>query len=226
MTKQRMSEQPLLADVGRVSIEAFLDRLASSAPTPGGGAAAALIGALSAALVSMVCQLTIGRPRFASVDAAMQRVRLKSEQARQRLLALADEDAVAYAGVAAALRLPRTTEDERLGRAAAIQQALVDAVRPPLEAVRECRSLLPLCLEVAAHGNPTVVSDAGVAAELAAAGVRASVLNARVNLAAIKDDVFVARSEAEIETAEAGLQDDLDRVRGIVRAKLAPKGKP
>jgi formiminotetrahydrofolate cyclodeaminase len=226
MTEQRMDQQPTQPRLPDLTVQAFLDALASSAPTPGGGAAAALVGAMGAALIAMVCNLTIGRPRYGDVEPAMRSILTQSEQTRQRLVALADEDAKAYASVSAAYRLPRSTETERIARSEAIQRALIQAATPPLEAMRECRSLMSLCLQIAAHGNTTVVSDAGVAAELVAAGVRSSVLNVRVNLAEIKDQDFVARGEEQISAAEAGLQDELDRVIGIVRAKLAPKVKP
>ncbi len=218
-----MSEQSIQHEFRSTSIQTFLDELASSAPTPGGGAATALVGAMGAALVSMVCNLTIGRPRYANVEAAMRQILARSEQIRQNLVALAEEDAAAYADVAAAYRLPRASEAEKAARADAIQHALVRAVGPPLAVMKECRTLVPLCLQVAAHGNVAVVSDAGVAAELAAAGVHASILNVRVNLAEIRDAAFVAQTETEIATVESGLEDELDRAIGIVRAKLAPK---
>jgi formiminotetrahydrofolate cyclodeaminase len=204
-------------------VRTFLDDLASSAPTPGGGAAAALNGAMAAALVAMVCNLTIGRPRYAAVDAPMRAVRERAERGRRELTDLIDADAVAYAAVAAAYRLPRATEEERAARTAEIQRALAAAAGPPLAAMDQCRALLPLALQVAAHGNATVVSDAGVAADLAVAATRASIVNVRVNLADLQDADFVRQAEARIASAEAGMNEDLDRVRALVRAKLAPK---
>lgn len=221
-----MTSQATEPPFSTLSVQAFLDQLASGAPTPGGGAAAAVVGAMGAALVSMVCNLTIGRPRYANVESAMTRILSASEKARQRLTQLADEDAAAYGAVGAAYRLPRSSEAERAARAAAIQRALIQATAPPLATAEVCRALLPLCLDVAAHGNPNVVSDAGVAAELAAAGVRAAILNVRVNLAGVNDASFITRHEAAIATVEAGLADDRERVIAIVRAKLAPKAKP
>src|ERR1035437_6752933 len=136
-------------------IRAFLDDLASSAPSPGGGAAAALVGAMGAGLVSMVCNLTIGRPRYAAVDAAMQRILGKAAALRQAFTQLADEDARAYAGGAAAYHLPKGTDQDRARRLVAIQDGLRAASIPPLAAMEACRAILPLSLQVAAHGNPT-----------------------------------------------------------------------
>lgn len=213
-------------DLAATTIDRFLDDLASASPTPGGGAAAALTGAMGAALVSMVCRLTIGRPRYAAVEEAMTQILAEADNTRARLLALAEDDARAYGVVAAAYKLSRSNEAERQARAAAIQAALKDAVDPPLAVTRACRALLPLCLQVAAHGNTNVVSDAGVAGELAAAGVRGSILNVRINLSQIADPAFVAKGEQAVATAQEGLEEDLDRVVGIVRAKLAPKARP
>lgn len=214
------------SSIAAATIQSFLQDLSSHAPVPGGGAATALVGAMGAALISMVCNLTIGRPRYAAVESAMQQILTQSETARERLLALADADANAYAAVNAAYRLGKATEAERTTRIATIQAALEQAAAPPLAVLRESRSLLPLSLEVAAHGNTNVVSDAGVAAELAAAAVRASVINVRVNLAAATNSAFIAQCEEEIARAESGLQDDLDRTIAIVRGKLAPKAQP
>jgi formiminotetrahydrofolate cyclodeaminase len=213
-------------ELAQATIGTFLDELASASPTPGGGAASALTGAMGAALVAMVCNLTIGRPRYASVEPAMRQIREAADESRRRLLALAEDDARAYDAVAEAYKLPRQNDVERGVRRAAIQAALKGAVGPPLEITRVCRSLLPLALQVGAHGNPNLASDAGVAAELAAAGVRSAILNVRVNLSGIDDPNFVADQEKTIDTTEDGLQDALDRVIGIVRAKLAPKARP
>ncbi|HKB46381.1 MAG TPA: cyclodeaminase/cyclohydrolase family protein, partial [Ktedonobacterales bacterium] len=119
-----MSEQRTLPE--------FLEALGSSAPTPGGGAASALAAALAAALAEMVARLTAGRARYQEVDAAMRAVIEKAAALRAQLLVLIEEDEQAYAGVSAAFRLPKTTDDERVQRDAAVQVALVAAMQPPL----------------------------------------------------------------------------------------------
>jgi len=214
--KQGITETPL---------GSFLAALASAEPIPGGGAASAVAGATAAALISMVCNLTIGRPKFAAVEQELRGVLAESEQVRDRLLALAEADAQAYGAVAAAYRLPRTSADERAARAVAIQSALTGAAQPPLDAMELGRRLLTLALQTAARGNPTVVSDAGVAAELAVAAVRGSAVMVRANLAELTDAELVDRYAARVAAAEAGLADDLDRVDALVKAHLAPKAK-
>ncbi len=213
----------LKQDLPATTVGSFLDDLASAVPVPGGGAAAAVAGAMAAALVAMVANLTIGRPRYQAVEATMTSVLEQVEAFRRDLTRLADDDARAYAGVSAAYRLPRANEDERARRNAAIQRALGLAAIPPAEVMEICRGIVPLCLQVAAHGNSNVASDAGIAAELAGAGVRASAINVRVNLADLLDADLVARAEARIRAAELGLRDDLDRVTAIVSAKIARK---
>lgn len=209
----------------QTAIGTFLDALASAQPVPGGGAASALTGAMGAALVSMVCNLTLGRPRYAAVEVAMREILASSEEARRRLVSLGEEDARVYGSVSAAYKLPRSTDEERAVRKLAIQSALKLAVAPPLAVMAACRALVPLSLQVAAHGNPNVVSDAGAAGELAAAGVRTAILNVRINLAEIEDQKFVAEHEKIVASAEDGLDDELDRIVGVVRAKLAPKAR-
>jgi formiminotetrahydrofolate cyclodeaminase len=211
--------------VDACSVGSFLNDLASTAPTPGGGAAAALVGAMCAALVAMVANLTVGRPRYEAIDSEMRSILERAEGFRRDLVRLADDDARAYGVVAAAMRLPRKTDEERASRDATIQLALLRAAEPPAEVMDVCRALVPLCLVVAAHGNANVASDAGVAAELAASAVRSSIYNVRVNLAELKDQAVVSRYESRIAGAESGLSDDVDRVTAIVRAKIAPKAR-
>jgi formiminotetrahydrofolate cyclodeaminase len=147
------------------------------------------------------------------------------ERYRTELARLADADASAYEAVARAMRLPRGTDEERQLRSAAIQAALAGAAGPPAEVMDLCRAIVPLCLRVAARGNSNVASDAAVAGHLAAAGVRASIFNARVNLSELKDGEIARAYENRIASAEAGLQADLDRLTAIVRAKIAPKAR-
>src|ERR671925_443302 len=116
------------------TVQAFLDELASAAPTPGGGGAAALSGAMGAALVSMVCNLTIGKEKFAGVEAQMQEILSQSEALRTRLTGMIEEDVAAFDTVMAAYRLPKDNDEEKAARIAAIQQASKEATLVPLAA--------------------------------------------------------------------------------------------
>jgi formiminotetrahydrofolate cyclodeaminase len=179
-------------------VAAYLDALASDAPAPGGGSAAALVGAMGAALVSMVANFTVGRERYAAGEAQMRAVLDEATALRANLRRLMDEDERAYLALSGALKLPRTTEDEKKARSRAIQRALLAAAEPPLAMARTCRRALDLSQLAAEHGNPNLASDAGVAALLAEAALRASAINVRVNLARLRDRVAVERIEAEL----------------------------
>jgi formiminotetrahydrofolate cyclodeaminase len=180
------------------SIENFLDNLASERPTPGGGGAAALCGAIGAALVSMVANLTIGKKNYEAVWQDLEAVNTKAEALRVELTGAIEEDVMAFNSVMAAYGLPRATEEEKAKRAAAIQAALKDATFAPLRAVKACFEVIRLSAAVAEKGNLNVISDAGVAVLSANAGLRSAALNVFVNAKAIKDRDFAERQLAEV----------------------------
>jgi formiminotetrahydrofolate cyclodeaminase len=188
-------------------IRHFLDALASEAPTPGGGGAAALCGALGAALVSMTANLTVGRKNYQDVEAEMQTLLRRSEDLRAQLTALIDEDAGAFDQVSAAYKLPRGSEEEKQARSAAIQAALQAASDPPLRMVEAARQVLELSVPAAQRGNANLVSDAAVAAYLALAAMQGARLNVEINLRSIKDEAFVAAGRRRLAAAFAGAND-------------------
>ncbi len=166
----------------------FITALGSGSSTPGGGAAAAVAGALAAALAEMVANFTVGRPKFSDVDASMRRAVQRTEDLRARLLALTEDDERAFAAVSAAYKLPKGTEEERAAREVAIQRALSAAMQPPLEVMRLGCEAMEVASEVASGGNPTVVSDAGCAALLGEAAVRSAALNVLANVVLLRDE--------------------------------------
>jgi formiminotetrahydrofolate cyclodeaminase len=180
------------------SIDAYVEALASSAPAPGGGSATALVGAMGAALVSMVASFTAGRERYAAVEPQMRAILDETAALRAGLRRLMDEDERAYSQLGAAYQLPRASDDEKRARSRAIQQGLLAAAEPPLAMARICRRTLDLAAAVAQHGNPNLASDAGVAALLAEAALRAGAINVRVNLARLRDRQALQRIEAEL----------------------------
>lgn len=190
MTEQsNAAEQPL---------SAFVEALGSAAPAPGGGAAAALAGALGAALAEMVAHFTVQRPRYAEVEPEARAVLAEAVQTRLALLALIDADAAAFAGVSTAYRQPKSTENERATRSEAIQRALHEAMQPPLRVMRQGVATLALAERIARIGNATLASDAGCAALLAEAAVQAGALNVRANLVSLHDADLVSQTTDEM----------------------------
>jgi formiminotetrahydrofolate cyclodeaminase len=172
----------------------FAETLASSQPTPGGGSASALAGALGACLVAMVARLTSG---------ALDEVEEEADRLRHELLALVDEDAAAFDRVMAAFRLPKGTAAEQAARSEAIQAGYRRAVEPPSDVGERALRLLELALQVAERGNPNAVSDAGVAAELALAALEGAALNVRINLSSITDAAFRASRDERLAPGQA-----------------------
>src|SRR5687767_10091335 len=160
-----------------VTLDAYLDALAAAVPTPGGGSATGLAGALGAALVCMVGNYTVGRPKYADVEDEVRAALDEANELRAKLMALAEADERAYKTVAAARKLPRASEGERMLRNDEIQRATRAAAQPPLEMAAACRRALELADVVARHGNASLASDAGVAALFSEAALRASAIN-------------------------------------------------
>jgi formiminotetrahydrofolate cyclodeaminase len=217
-------------DADAPAVPAYLDALAAGVPTPGGGSAAALVGAMGAALVSMVATYTVGRPKYAAVEAEVAAALAGAETARTELRRLMAEDEAAYAAYTAAAKLPRGTDEEKRARSRAVQRALRGAAAPPLAMAGACRRVLDLATTVAAAGNPLLASDAGVAALLAEAALRASAINVRVNLGQVRDGAFVAAAEAELarllEGTAALKERVLDRVSERLGYQPAAPGAP
>ena len=186
-----------------LSVGALADRLASSDPVPGGGSAAALAGALGAALVAMVAELTIGRPDYAEHEEVVRKLRFDALDRKGELLDLAQQDADAYEMVVRARHMPKNSESERATRSAALHEAMGEAARIPLRVAVVASEVLDLAERVAPIGNKNAVSDAGVAAQLAAAGLRGALLNVRINLPYLAaDEPLRVTAPAEIARLE------------------------
>lgn len=202
------------------TVQAFLDDLASSKPAPGGGSAAALSGALGAALVSMVCNLTVGKKKYAGVEEEIKAILEKSEALRHRLVSLIEDDIAAYSAVSEAFKMPRETEAQKAERQAAMQKALKNAVLPPMNILEACVEVLKLSMPTAEKGNVNAVSDAGVAAVTAEAGMRAAAMNVLINLGLIEDEAFVREQRARLESLTAGMSELKEQVVAFVESKL------
>ena len=165
------------------NVDKFLETLASSAPTPGGGGAAALCGALAIALGNMVGNLTLGKKKYADVQEDIAALNEKAETLRKDFVALIDADAEAFKPLSEAYGIPK---DDPM-RADVMESALLKAVQPPMEIMRKCVKALDVISEYAAKGSALAISDAGCAAALARAAADAAALNVRINTKSMTD---------------------------------------
>lgn len=202
------------------TIQEFLDELASPSPAPGGGSAAALAGALGAALVAMVCRLTVGRKNYQDVTPELEAILPRAEEKRRVLLELMEADAAAYDDVVAAYKLPRETDEQKEARAAVLQEALKEAANVPFQIAAACADVLDMVLPVAAKGNKNAESDAGAAALLAEAGLRGAVLNVEINLALIKDEAYVQAMRTRLEPFAHGRGEQKESILQVVGSRL------
>ena len=185
---------------------AFLDELASKAPTRGGGGAAAYVGAVAAALANMVGNLTVGKKKYADVEPQVYEAMERLEQLRGRLVQLIDEDALAFEPLAASYGMPRSTPEEVAAREEAQQKALVNACEVPLSIMETCVKVLDECDFLAHNGSRLALSDVGCAVVLGRAAVHAASLNVIVNAGMMTDahraQAYRLRVDVLIEAAD------------------------
>ncbi|HZE37504.1 MAG TPA: cyclodeaminase/cyclohydrolase family protein [Stackebrandtia sp.] len=203
------------------AIGEWLDRLASAAPAPGGGAAAALNAATGAALVSMVCNLTIGKPKYKEHELTMTDVLSKSEELRREALRLAEEDAKAFTEVMGAYGMPKNTDEQKDTRRESIQRALVGAAEVPLRIAAVSADVIALAGRIMDGANANVLSDVAVAADSARAGLRSASINVEINLSSMKDanrrDSIAAELERHLDAlmnADAIVATVAERIKG------------
>jgi formiminotetrahydrofolate cyclodeaminase len=214
-----MTDADRLADL---TVRELGARLASADPIPGGGSAAALAGVLAASLVKMVVELT--HPANAAEPGesdALREIGLAASEAQSELLNLADLDANAYAAVVRARRLPREAEADREARRVQIVAATQEATRVPLRTAEVACAVLELAERIARTGNRNAISDAGVAAQLAAAAVHSAALNVRINLPALPpEDPLRAEATDRIDELRSDADLRLDRVLAVVAERM------
>ncbi len=209
-----------MMDIRAQSIGDFLDELASGSATPGGGAGAGIAGAMGAALLSMVANLTIGRKKYAEVEEEMQAILQRTEAIRAEMTNLAQLDAHVFERVMGAYRMPRETEAQQSARTAAIQNTLMDATQVPLKVATQGAELFDFAPVLAAKGNTNAVSDVGVGLLLADAAMRGALMNVDINLALIDDEAFKAGVRQRVATLREGRDELKAQVLAEVQAKL------
>ena len=203
-----------------MKVNGFLSELASSSPAPGGGSVAALSGSLGAALSSMVCNLTVGKEKYADVQDEIKEGLKKSEQLRKKLTKLIDEDTEAFNDVMKAFKMPKETEEQKKKRSAAIQEGYKTAAAVPLETANTCEKILDVAMVVAKKGNQNSITDSAVSALMAQAGVEAAILNIKINLGSIKDETFVKKISSEIDKLQKNTVKKTEEIMKIVYSKM------
>jgi methenyltetrahydrofolate cyclohydrolase len=183
------------------TISAYLQELASGQPTPGGGAAAALTGAQGVALLAMVCNLTIGKKSFSSVEEEIRSILEILDMNRQNLLKLADKDIEAFQLTMKAYKQPKATELESETRNTTIQEALISCSEVPFELFKTCLSMLTLADRLEEIGNPSVLSDVLVGRYLLLASIFSAKVNVDVNLDGIKESCYCTEKRSYMENA-------------------------
>lgn len=202
------------------SIDQFLDDLASGKPTPGGGSAAAIMGAMGAALVSMVCNVSFGKQGCEAAEPKLRNMLVRSEELRRRLAAMVAEDIAAFDGLMAAYKLAKSSDEEKARRAQTIQACLERATEVPLECARACSEVVDMARRAANLGYRHVISDVGVGVAAADSALRSAALNVFINAPSLKDRSFAARAIEEVERLAKSSAADSEATYAAVRIRL------
>lgn len=180
------------------TVKEFVEATASSEPVPGGGSVAALAASIAAALGEMVANLTIGKKKYAEVEAEMKAISEKMSSCRQALLEYIDKDAESFDEVMKAYGMPKETDDEKAARAAAIQESMKNATAVPLAVAKSTFDLMEPIKAVVLKGNSNAVTDGAVAAMMARTAVLGALYNVKINLSSIKDTDFVNKVNSDV----------------------------
>ena len=198
----------------------FVEILSTPTPTPGGGSAAAYAGAMGAALVSMVSGLTIGKKKYADVEAEMQAVRVMAERLRKELYQAVDDDAIAFEALMGSFKLPKETDDEKAARQAAIIQATLNAAHVPLHVAEDVVKVMGLAIKCARSGNVNAISDAMSGFAMCRAALTAAGYNVRINLNSLEDKSVGDRMLAEL----VELASEADKLELEIQAVMKERG--
>jgi formiminotetrahydrofolate cyclodeaminase len=209
-----------MSEIKDKSIEQFLNELASRQATPGGGSAAAVMGAQAAALISMVCNLTIGKPKYAEVEEEMKQLLNQAESLREQLTAMIKADVDVFDQLMACYGLAKDTDEQKSTRSAQIQSVLKEATIVPLECAKACAKTIELSRVAAEKGNVGVISDAGVAVMSGYSALKSAALNVYINAASIKDSEFANTKLAELEQVLDGAEAETESIYQHVKSRL------
>lgn len=185
-----------------LTVKDFLDKVAGNDPVPGGGSIAALNAAIASALTAMVAGLTIDKKGYEAQDEIMRRIQALAIEKKDGFLSDVDRDSDAYNQVFGCFKMPKTTDEEKAARSAAIQEATRFAALVPMQVARNAYELMDVIADVARQGNRNAVTDACVAMMSARSAVLGALMNVRINLGSLKDKTFVAQLQTEADELE------------------------
>lgn len=218
------------APLAHLTVRAFINELSTDSPAPGGGSVSALCGALAAALASMVANLSLGKKGFEDRKEPLERIAIRGQELKDRLLFAMDEDTRAFDALLSAMRLPQASPEEQEARARAVRQATLKAIEVPLSVLEACPEILDLCSEVAAIGLQASLSDAGVGAQVARAAAAGAYQNVCINLSSLDDPqaaaVLLARADEAWQKVQEKHAQAEKQILGKLRDSLAPKEQP
>jgi glutamate formiminotransferase/formiminotetrahydrofolate cyclodeaminase len=210
----------MTSNFAKLTVEDFLAAIGADTPTPGGGTAAAVAGAMGASLAEMVARLTLSKEKYAASHDAVRPILEAGTLAREEFLTLAREDSEAYDAVVAARRLPKETDEQKTARQHAIALANRRAAEVPMRTARAAARLLAALPELAEKGNPNAASDVGAAALLLDACAEGALLNVGINLSGIEDAALVAEMQRETAVLQEASQRFRSHVTAMVRKRF------
>ncbi len=205
-------------NISDVTIGNFLLELGSSAPAPGGGSTAALSGAMGAALVSMLCSLTLGREKYAEYQKINAETKKRSDELIHELTECISKDMTSYDSVMEALKLPKGTEKEKALRSERLQEAYKSAASAPIETSEKCLEVMKLAYSLTGKSNKTAECDLLAAALNANSGIALANVNVKVNLLYIKDSEYVGKTCYWADRITREASEILKKIREALKA--------
>lgn len=205
------------------SIRNYLDDISSSAPTPGGGNVSAFSGALASSLGIMVCNLTIGKKKYADVEEEMKDIKFELSLAKEEFLNLAEKDNRAFDKVMQAFKLPKDTDEQKKHRTEQIEAATLEAAEAPAEVLKYCGKIVPLFQTLAEKGNQNSVSDAGVASALISTAAEGAYLNVLINCSSLSNQTVAQEILKKNVIVLNEVKQLSNAISGEIRSKLNRK---
>ncbi|MEG8947258.1 cyclodeaminase/cyclohydrolase family protein [Rosettibacter firmus] len=194
------------------TISEYLTELSSSSPTPGGGNVAAFCGALSSSLGMMVCNLTIGKKKYADVEDELKSIKDKLESFQKSFIELAEKDNEAFNKVIEAMKLPKENEEQNEIRSKKIEEATIHAAEIPSEVLKNCYNMLPLLKTILDKGNKNSLSDAGVSIALLKAAAQSAYFNVLINCKSLSNQTIAS----EIQKGVQVIYDEIEKTSEIL----------